>query len=224
MKKLILLLCLLSPLMWGQKTKLDLAKQTKGTLAVVRGGTGRTALCLNNEIMVSNGTVYNCIVSTATPTANAIVKADGSGNIAEGWIPTTLTQAYTIESGATPLTLKRTGLTVIFTLQSTSVGDTIIDFKNDGDQTYRIFADRSNDDFRIGTSGTPKMLFAKDAAIDRTGAGAAFVMFSVTHANLPATENGSMVYCSDCTRGSVACTSGGAGSMAKRENSAWNCD
>jgi len=93
-------------------------------------------------------------VATATPGANAIVKSQAGGDIAEGWIPTSLIQAYTIESGATPLTLKRTGLTVIFTLQSTSVGDTIIDFKNDGQQTYRVLSDRIANSFVIENFNT----------------------------------------------------------------------
>jgi len=34
-------------------------------------------------------------VATATPAANALVKAEAGGDIAEGWIPTTLGQGYT---------------------------------------------------------------------------------------------------------------------------------
>ena len=46
---------------------------------------------------------------------------------------------------------------------------------------------------------------------------------TILHANLPAGENGDQIYCSDCKAGFSPCISGGAGSLAFRENGAWNC-
>ncbi|HUW55625.1 MAG TPA: hypothetical protein VMZ92_03250 [Planctomycetota bacterium] len=42
-------------------------------------------------------------------------------------------------------------------------------------------------------------------------------------ATLPASPNGYMVYCSDCTN-AAPCAAVGTGNIAKRENAAWNCD
>lgn len=41
-------------------------------------------------------------------------------------------------------------------------------------------------------------------------------------ANLPAAVNGTIIYCSDCTT-ATACTSGGTGALASRQNGAWKC-
>lgn len=35
--------------------------------------------------------------------------------------------------------------------------------------------------------------------------------------------NGSVIYCSDCTK-ATPCASGGTGALAKRLNNAWDCD
>ena len=61
MKKLIILLCLLASLGWGQSTKIDLTKQIKNSLPIANGGTARTTPCANGELMLSNGTIYNCV-------------------------------------------------------------------------------------------------------------------------------------------------------------------
>lgn len=94
----------------------------------------------------------------------------------------------------------------------------------ESNKTYQIRADRTADGLQLGTVGTPGLITLRDAADDRILNGATEVLFSVTHANLPATENGSIIYCSDCTRLSVPCTASGSGSFAKREAGAWNCD
>ncbi len=47
---------------------------------------------------------------------------------------------------------------------------------------------------------------------------------TVTYANLwSAAANGTVVYCSNCTR-TTSCASGGGGALAQRINSAWYCD
>lgn len=45
-----------------------------------------------------------------------------------------------------------------------------------------------------------------------------------TLASLGTPDNGTLSYCSDCTRGSAPCTGSGSGAFAKREGGAWNCD
>jgi len=48
----------------------------------------------------------------------------------------------------------------------------------------------------------------------------------IAHANLPASDNGSIQYCTDCTvtgAGDNTCASGGGGAMAFRVNGAWRC-
>lgn len=42
-------------------------------------------------------------------------------------------------------------------------------------------------------------------------------------ASLPASANGTELYCSNCTNGSNPCVGGGTGAFALRENSAWDC-
>ena len=41
---------------------------------------------------------------------------------------------------------------------------------------------------------------------------------------LGASQNGYMIYCSDCTVNSVPCSASGSGAIAKRLNGAWRCD
>ena len=47
---------------------------------------------------------------------------------------------------------------------------------------------------------------------------------TVAFAALGTPANGTLVYCSDCGRGTTPCAGGGSGSMAKREAGAWYCD
>jgi hypothetical protein len=47
-------------------------------------------------------------------------------------------------------------------------------------------------------------------------------LVSVTQANLGTPGNGTLYYCSDCTTAS-ACTGGGSGALASRQNGAWKC-
>ena len=56
------------------------------------------------------------------------------------------------------------------------------------------------------------------AQIDITGIG----LPSVLQAALGTPANGTVVYCSDCTTAS-ACTGGGTGALASRQNAAWKC-
>ncbi len=44
-----------------------------------------------------------------------------------------------------------------------------------------------------------------------------------TFANLGAPSNGTLMYCSDCAK-ATPCTGGGTGALAKRLNSAWDCN
>ena len=46
---------------------------------------------------------------------------------------------------------------------------------------------------------------------------------SVVLSAIPAATNGSMIYCSDCLKGSDPCTSSSTGAMAMRVNAAWQC-
>ena len=46
---------------------------------------------------------------------------------------------------------------------------------------------------------------------------------TLTHAALPAANNGSVVYCSNCGKGSDPCLSGGSGALAVRANGGWQC-
>ena len=58
-------------------------------------------------------------------------------------------------------------------------------------------------------------------------------LFSTTFAALPASANGSIVYCSDCTvttaatcpvtQASCVCATAGSGAFARRVNGAWYC-
>jgi len=45
----------------------------------------------------------------------------------------------------------------------------------------------------------------------------------VAFASLGAPGNGTIIYCSDCTK-ATPCASGGNGAVAKRLNGAWDCD
>jgi hypothetical protein len=45
----------------------------------------------------------------------------------------------------------------------------------------------------------------------------------IAFASLPAVNNGTMIYCNDCTFANP-CASGGTGAYAKRLNGAWRCD
>lgn len=44
-----------------------------------------------------------------------------------------------------------------------------------------------------------------------------------TSGNLGADQNGTMVYCTDCTK-AAPCAGGGVGAMARKENGVWNCN
>lgn len=44
-----------------------------------------------------------------------------------------------------------------------------------------------------------------------------------THGNLPAAQNGTILYCSDCTRASP-CAAAGTGAIAQRLNGVWECN
>ena len=47
---------------------------------------------------------------------------------------------------------------------------------------------------------------------------------TVAFSALGSPANGTLVYCSDCQRGTTPCAGSGSGSMAKREAGAWYCD
>ncbi len=47
-------------------------------------------------------------------------------------------------------------------------------------------------------------------------------LFGVAFASLPASANGTVLYCSDCTK-AATCVGGGTGALASRENGAWSC-
>lgn len=51
----------------------------------------------------------------------------------------------------------------------------------------------------------------------------ALVSTGYTFANLPAADNGTFLFCSDCTK-STPCASGGDGAQAKRLNGIWDCN
>ena len=51
-----------------------------------------------------------------------------------------------------------------------------------------------------------------------------FTLCGKALASLGAPADGTIQYCTDCLRGSAACTGSSSGSIAKRENGAWNCD
>ncbi|RJO66394.1 MAG: hypothetical protein C4523_12680 [Myxococcales bacterium] len=83
-------------------------------------------------------------------------------------------------------------------------------------------------DVRAGaTQGTtPLLRFRNNAdsatlgSVDQNGD---YVLRSVAFASLPASGNGTLIYCSDCTIASP-CASGGSGALAKRVNGAWVCN
>ncbi len=56
------------------------------------------------------------------------------------------------------------------------------------------------------------------------GADAVLIFTSIALASLGTPADGTLAYCSDCTKGSTPCTGASTGSFAKRENGAWNCD
>lgn len=71
-----------------------------------------------------------------------------------------------------------------------------------------------------GGSGTAQNTLVNAFTVKGNGA---VQLLSVTFANLPTVANGYLIYCSDCTAGSSPCTSGGSGSLAVGQNSAWKC-
>ena len=46
---------------------------------------------------------------------------------------------------------------------------------------------------------------------------------TLVHSALPGTNSGSIVYCSNCTKGSDPCSSGGGGALAVRVGGSWQC-
>jgi hypothetical protein len=69
------------------------------------------------------------------------------------------------------------------------------------------------DSIAISAGGTVTATFSADGVLPRTYAFAA----------LPASANGNIVYCSDCTAGGSPCAGAGNGSIAFRLNGAWEC-
>lgn len=65
-----------------------------------------------------------------------------------------------------------------------------------------------------GTTVTAAWKMRKDLTLQSTG---------VAFASLPASTNGSFIYCTDCTNASNPCTAAGTGAIAKRLNGAWDC-
>lgn len=47
---------------------------------------------------------------------------------------------------------------------------------------------------------------------------------AILFASLPASNNGTVLYCSDCTVNSAPCAGAGTGAIAKRLATAWRCD
>ena len=91
------------------QTRVELTKQVKGELPPDKGGTGVSS-CLENEGLVWQSGEFACSalasgphapthqhggtdeVGSASPAANAIPKAGLGGRLAEGWIPTSISQ------------------------------------------------------------------------------------------------------------------------------------
>lgn len=71
-------------------------------------------------------------------------------------------------------------------------------------------------DVRIVTSGSTKQI-----TLEHSGGGVEIA--SVTQSNLPAADNGSITYCSDCNPDST-CSSGGSGAFAFRIGGSWACE
>lgn len=65
MKKLALLFFLLTIVSFSQIRLAGPRKQVRDTLEIVNGGTQKNTVCANNEILISNGTIYTCVAVTA---------------------------------------------------------------------------------------------------------------------------------------------------------------
>lgn len=77
----------------------------------------------------------------------------------------------------------------------------------------------------VPTTGTFTVTIPNATGTVLVGGGTNVVTLgSVAFGSLPASANGSLVYCSDCTKGGTPCAGAGTGSIAKREAGAWNCD
>lgn len=99
-----------------------------------------------------------------------------------------------------------------YRLQASS-GGSDLEFGSDANRSYMVT--NTNTPIRVYTNGGLVVTYETNGTV---------LYDPIAHASLPAATDGSLTYCSDCTKGSTPCTSGGSGSFAKRENGAWNCD
>lgn len=82
------------------------------------------------------------------------------------------------------------------------------------------FTPTANNSFDIGTAALQaRSIYAGTSVITP-----AVTSTGLALASLAPTTNGTILYCTDCLKGSTPCTGSSTGSMAKRENGAWNCD
>jgi len=97
----------------------------------------------------------------------------------------------------------------------------IIEFTNDGTNVIRASDAAGTLSFHTGGS-TARLVILSDGDVNIQGS-SQFRLGSSTHGSLPAHDNGSLIYCSDCTK-ATPCGSGGTGAIAKRLNGAWDCN
>lgn len=198
-----------------------------GMLAIssVTNSTHLSATAISNIFV---GGLYGTITVDASATSNTFMVAHGqnSGAFTDNGTATVIVGAYNVNGGASePLTLTGATLGASNATKLTLNNNQNLQWKDSGG-TARVFALRGSDDnFYLGdnTANSHTFFFANSfGSVLTLRTDGATQIGSVTQANLPAAANGSMIYCSDCTTAS-ACTGGGTGAFASRQNGAWKC-
>ena len=152
------------------QTQVELSKQAKGVLAPGKGGTGLSS-CPESEGLTWESGALVCSalaskthaathqnggadeVATSTPAANAIPKADASGILDDGWIPSAISRDSETPSGGD----LSGSLTTGYTLNTSVVGPPEIDLAGSypwtGTHTFTDLQDKGGQVFNVKAYG-----------------------------------------------------------------------
>ena len=132
----------------------------------------------------------------------------GIGDVDASFTPTNTRQ----------LTIRKVGADSAIRLRTETSGDTLLELQNDGNQTYHVKGNRTNNKLEIGNTAQEFVTF--DAVTGRATFNESIVPGNVTQASLPADG---IVYCTNCNQDST-CTSGGSGAWARCRSGSCECN
>lgn len=197
-------------------TSLD---DANGNESIILTATGSAV----NEITLANAATGNPVRITASGGDSNVslnINPKGTGGIGVNMGTTAPTAILHVKARAT----SNEGIQV----DSNSGAVTSL-WTSDGSNVY--FGSTSAHTLEFWTSGTTRMSINSSGAVSVNGSfGASTIQATTTirstgvaFASLGTPSNGTLVYCTDCTK-ATPCASGGSGALAVRLNGAWDCN